>query len=159
MLPLLWLVGGAVAAGVAALASSGDDDSDSDYENEERNARLRAANERRHREAMARKRAEAQREERRRQEARDDFERLSATKLREFKMKTRLSGSFRLAVGDCAFSNFTTDTKTVSDQVKKAIAARLQPMHEERDTYSEKIKEIKAIVSLLESQKTGRKVK
>jgi hypothetical protein len=149
MFPLVWIIGAAVA-GVAALASSGDDDSDSDFESVEREARHRAEKERRKREEATRKRIEAEREARHRQEVRDDFERLAATKFREFKMKTKLSGNFCLAVGDCGFSNFATDTRTVSEQVKKSIAARLEPMRKERDGYSAKIKEIRDILSLLE---------
>ena len=146
-----WIVGG-VVAGIAALASSDDDDSYSDLEEVERKAKLRAEKERQEREASARKRAEEEREARHRQEARDDFERLAATKLREFNIKTKLGGNLRLTVGDCEFSSFAADTKPISEQVKKAMDARLMPMREERDGYSAKIKEIKAVLSMLESK-------
>ena len=147
---LLWLIGGAVAAIGTAILSS-DDDSGPDFESVEREVKLHEEKEREHRIESARKKNAEEREERRRHEAREDFESLAVTKLREFKMKTKLSGNFHLISGECGFLDFATDIKTLSEKVGKAIEARLKPMRVERDDYSSKIKELRQILLLLKS--------
>jgi len=150
MVFLPWLIGGAIAA-VAAIASSSDDE---DIEQENARARalanLEAANRKRHLDAEARKREKARLEEQRRQEVRNDFDGIASTKLREFKVKSRLAVTLSLKADDCSFRSYPADCKDADDRVNAAIARRFADDIAESDAESKKLRDLKRIIDKLE---------
>lgn len=147
-----WLIGGAIAA-VAAIASSSDDE---DIEQENSRARalanLEAANRKRHLIAEARKREKARLEEQRRQEVRNDFDGVVSTKLREFKVKSRLAVTLALKADDCGFRSYPADCKNVDDRVNAAITKKFADDITENDAESKKLRELKRIIGKLEKE-------
>ena len=151
MVFLPWLIGGAIAA-VAAIASSDDDDIERDNARARALANLEAANRKRHLAAEARKREKARLEEQRRQEVRDDFDGIASTKLREFKVKSRLDVTLSLRADDCKFRSYDVDCKSVDDLVKAAIAKKFVDDIAVNNMESQKIRALKRIIDKLEKE-------
>lgn len=147
-----WIIGGIVALGAAAIASSDDDDLEQDNVQARRNANLRAANKKRHLAALARKREKARLKEQRRQEVRNDFDGIASTKLREFKMKSRLAVTLALKADDCGFRSYTADCKNVDDRVNAAITQKFADEIAKNDAESKKLRELKRIIGKLEKE-------
>ena len=143
---------GAALLGIGAASSDDDDDLEQDNARARRNANLRAANRKRHLAALARKRNKARLEEQRRQEVRNDFDGIAFTKLREFKVKSRLAVTLSLKAADCSFRSYPADCKNVDDHVNAAIAQKFEDDIAEADAESEKLRDIKRIIDKLEKE-------
>lgn len=150
---LLFVVGGVAAAFIGKAIFSGDDDDDDfDSVREQRLANLKAGREKRKRQIQARKRAEARRKEQRQKEAREEFEGILSSKLRAFKMKAKIGGSFGMHAGDCSFKDFNKDFLPLTEQVKNSIKERFQDERKECAQLTRQIKELNSIVSILKGR-------